>query len=283
MTIAACYVCPEGVVLGADSTTTFPGSGGESSGHYDYSQKLFEVGEGGSLGIVTWGIGGLQETSYRTLIARLADSFAPARPASVQDAAWQWSSLIWGEYCTAFAPLRQRVQELTAKPDKIAAETEELEMLSSAAVAGFCIGGFCGRDRRPEAYEVWLAPTFTSPCQPQPIPMGIPKFWGWANLTDRLFYGMDSEVFGDIMRSGKWTGTTEDLREIAKKNKLSPHGVLPLRDAIDWVYSCIYTTIKGVKFSRLDPVCGGPIEVAAITTDRRFRWVKHKPLDAAIT
>ena len=36
------------------------------------------------------------------------------------------------------------------------------------------------------------------------------------------------------------------------------------------------------NFSRLDPVCGGPIEVAVITTARRFRWVCHKELDAAL-
>ena len=63
----------------------------------------------------------------------------------------------------------------------------------------------------------------------------------------------------------------------------APPGVLPIREAIDWVHASIYTTIKGIKFSRFDPVCGGPIEVAVITTDRRFRWVRHKGLDAAMS
>lgn len=44
----------------------------------------------------------------------------------------------------------------------------------------------------------------------------------------------------------------------------------------------IYTTIKAMKFSHMAPVCGGPVEVAVITTDRRFRWVRHKGFDAAI-
>ena len=39
---------------------------------------------------------------------------------------------------------------------------------------------------------------------------------------------------------------------------------------------------KAMKFSDLPQICGGPIEIAVITSDRRFRWVKHKTWDAAI-
>jgi hypothetical protein len=56
VTIAACYVSPKGIVLGADSTTTYTVTGGA---HYlNHSQKLFEIGKDGTLGIVTWGLGG---------------------------------------------------------------------------------------------------------------------------------------------------------------------------------------------------------------------------------
>ncbi len=57
---------------------------------------------------------------------------------------------------------------------------------------------------------------------------------------------------------------------------------LPIREAIDWVHASIYATIKTMKFSHMAPVCGGPIEIAVITTDRQFRWVRHKSLDAAV-
>ena len=55
-----------------------------------------------------------------------------------------------------------------------------------------------------------------------------------------------------------------------------------MRDAIDYVHSAIYCTIKAVKFSTMAQVCGGPIEIAVITSDRLFRWVRHKPWHAAI-
>ena len=37
-----------------------------------------------------------------------------------------------------------------------------------------------------------------------------------------------------------------------------------------------------MKFSHYLPVCGGPIEIAVISTDRNFRWVRHKRFDDAL-
>jgi len=56
MTIAACYVSPEGIVLGADSTASFNFG---AMHYYNHNQKLFELGDGSTLGIVTWGLGSL--------------------------------------------------------------------------------------------------------------------------------------------------------------------------------------------------------------------------------
>ena len=73
MTIAACYVSPEGVVLGADSASTYMFAHPTGPRHFNYGQKIFEIGENSTLGIVTWGLGGLAIGSYRTLAARLGD------------------------------------------------------------------------------------------------------------------------------------------------------------------------------------------------------------------
>ncbi|MFZ0692580.1 MAG: hypothetical protein WAN51_00245, partial [Alphaproteobacteria bacterium] len=74
MTIAACYLSPEGVVLGADSASTYTFPSG--SHHFNYGQKLFEIGAAGTgtLGIVTWGLAAFSFGSYRTLAALLADN-----------------------------------------------------------------------------------------------------------------------------------------------------------------------------------------------------------------
>jgi hypothetical protein len=80
--------------------------------------------------------------------------------------------------------------------------------------------------------------------------------------------------------------TYESVQGIAltllAKHHLGHASTIPIREAIDFIHACIYSTIKALKFSSLSQICGGPIELAAITTDRSFRWVRHKQWDAAI-
>jgi hypothetical protein len=59
-------------------------------------------------------------------------------------------------------------------------------------------------------------------------------------------------------------------------------GPTTLRDAIDFAYSSIHSTIKALKFSNLNQICGGPIEIAVIRTDRLFEWVQHKKWNAGL-
>jgi hypothetical protein len=83
------------------------------------------------------------------------------------------------------------------------------------------------------------------------------------------------------MASQQWTGTRAELDTLVSKHALG-HPMLPIRDAIDFVHACVSITIKAFKFSSLSQICGGPIEIAVITTDRKFGWVRHKAWDAAI-
>jgi hypothetical protein len=47
---------------------------------------------------------------------------------------------------------------------------------------------------------------------------------------------------------------------------------LPIGDAIDHVHTYLHVTVKVFKFMFGAPVCGGPIEVAFVTTvTNRFR------------
>jgi hypothetical protein len=96
LTIAACYLTPEGVVFGADSTTTWGTSG--DLHYFNHGQKLFEIGENSTLGIVTWGLGGLAVSSHRMLIAVLADDLESNPPQSVEEVANHWADHFWSAY-----------------------------------------------------------------------------------------------------------------------------------------------------------------------------------------
>jgi 20S proteasome alpha/beta subunit len=277
MTIAACYVSREGVVLGADSTSTFE----SGQNHYlNHSQKIFEIGENGTIGVVTWGLGRIGDVSYRTFTSHLSDELQKAPLTSVRDAAAKWVDLLWPAYEVLFAKEIARAADLTSKgvartPD----EEKELNDLQEWTT-GFCIGGYCLPDRKPEAFEI----TFDvreGKSIPKPIDMHFPTFWGAPNIVERLIYGMDWRLAVDILRSGKWTGSAPDLIKMMSDYSLKTPQ-LPIREAIDFVHASIYSTIKGLKFSQYPQTCGGPIEIAVITSDRRFRWVRHKRMDEAI-
>jgi hypothetical protein len=296
VTIAACYVSPEGIVLGADSTTTYGDpSGGQH--YYNHSQKLFELGTGseiGTLGAVTWGVGGLQVSSHRTLFALLSDDIVKNSPKSVGDVADRWTAKILDRLfrsklsSCAFNRAVQiaRRKESTrsrsgAGPGKrTEGEERSYKQLHLGLVAGFCVGGYAPPDRTPAAYEIIFDPLKAKPT-PVQISAGW-KFWGAPNMIQRLIFGADDELKERLMKSGKWSGTRPELDELVMQSALA-HPIVPIRDAIDFVHACIFSTIKAFKFSSLSQICGGPIELAVITTDRPFRWVRHKAWDVAIT
>lgn len=279
MTIAVCFVSHEGIVLGADSTSTIM-QNGRPVQHFDHQQKIFEVGEGATLGVTMWGVGSLPHKSHRTLIAELADELRDHPPATVEEAARRLATRFWGEFTTGFAQHIARFAALTAQGSRTPQEEQELEVLSNLT-GGFCIGGRVPQNREPQAFSVVYAPGLAAP-QVERLDNDVPYFWGIPNLLNRLIFGIDEGVFDAIVSSGKWNGTPQELFSIVSNAKLRVPGTMPLREAIDWVYSSILITIKAIKFSNLPPLCGGPVELAVITSDRNFRWVKHKRLDEAV-
>lgn len=280
MTIAACYVSHEGVVLGADSTSTMMRDG-QPYRHFDHQQKIFEIGEDSSLGITMWGLGGLASKSYRTLIAQLGDELQATPATSVRDVAERFAAMFWATYVSDFGSLISRFRDLVRMSDRTPDEEAELNSLSNLG-GGFCIGGRTWSSRQPAAAVVNYGPEKDRP-EIEDVARDRTKYWGVPNLLERLMFGMDNRLFGKILNSEKWSGTSEDLFAVLQDDMLNVPLNMPLREAIDWVYSSILTTIKAIKFSSDPPVCGGPVEVAVITSDRKFRWVKHKRLDEAVT
>lgn len=277
-------------MLGADSTSTYENFGRRK--HYNHGQKLFEIGEDSTVGIVTWGVGGLRFGSYRTLIARLADTMPPPNAPSVAALAQSWIDLFWNEYNNCFQNEIAYLKTIQSKPSaflpdgslnpggRTIAEEHTFRKMSNDLVVGFCIGGYVLADRQPCAYEIIFEPLGAKPTA-VPLPPAQ-SFWGVPSLIGRLINGCAPEVRSAILGCGKWQGTEAEFDQIVQPHRLLHPATVPIRDAVDFTHACLLTTVKAMKFSSLPQVCGGPLEIAVITTDRRFRWVKHKPWDAAI-
>jgi hypothetical protein len=286
MTIAACYLSSEGVVFGADSTTTMyvpcpdPNAMGRDH-HFNHAQKIFQLGSDSTLGITLWGLGNVGAASYRTLVAEFADTIAAHEASSVEEVAIRWNRAFWARYSQCYASALSRVQALLAADERTLEEEAEVDDAIQRLSGGFCLGGNLAHDRTPRAYEILFGPQWTAPQPPRQLPPGS-TFWGCPNMIERLLLGLDRGLYQQILTCGRWNGTSEDLIGLLRPGMLGQPQDLPIRDAIDWVHASIYTTIKTFKFSHFAPVCGGPVEIAVITADRPFRWVRHKRFDAAI-
>lgn len=196
MTIAACYVTPEGVVLGADSTASLMLAPGGFH-YFNYNQKFFELGDpgAGTLGVVTWGLGGLGETSYRTLFAFLSEDIRKKPPKDVAEVAGRWVDKFWAEYSPVIKPCQdlngKKPFDPTANPPDPAARTKDeeaqFEQLKRGLVVGFCIGGYILESRKPDAF-VTSTPCLGSPLQrsfPWPGIFGRPEYDPKANVRLR--------------------------------------------------------------------------------------------------
>ena len=247
--------------------------------YYQYAQKIFEFGD---VGAVHWGLGGLFQTSFRTLFAEIADEAKKTEPDGLLELAALASSVFWKTYSALFESEIKRAGDLHAKGDlRTDDENGELDGLLSFS-GGICLAGRWGNSRRPQAFEIAYGPLLDSPPKPEELEFCTVNLWGWPNIMYRLIRGMDYPLFSRILDSEKWTGTPEELMELVSEGALGQPYDLPLREAIDCVYASLYSTIKALKFSHWPEVCGGPIEMAVISTDRPFRWVRHKSLGEAI-
>jgi hypothetical protein len=297
MTIAACYLSPEGLVFGADSTSSVlmqSGPGTVAFHFYNHNQKVFQIGEESTLGVVTWGLGGLGTLSHRTLLARLADDLQANPPATMAEVANRWTTLFWSAYTSQLQNELAIFKALKAKPpfvpnaaspapnSRSKLEEDQFQSWARDLVVGFCLGGYVMPDRNPEAFTVTMDPNLSAAPTPMQVKSGGILWFGVPNLINRLMNGYDLNIVAAILATTKWQGTQQELTDLLDQHRLA-HAILPIRDAIDYVFTSIYSTIKAMKFSSLAQVCGGPIELAVITTDRKFRWVRHKAWDSAIS
>jgi hypothetical protein len=159
-------------------------------------------------------------------------------------------------------------------------EEDELGQLQLGLSVGFCIAGYVLPDRKAQALSVVFEPLKPKPIY-TPLPLDGYSFWGAPNMVSRLLFGADQRLRDEIFNSGHWKGTGAELDAIFARFVFG-HLSMPIRDAVDFIHSYIFSTIKAFKFSSMAQICGGPIELAVIRTDRPFQWVKHKPWDAAL-
>jgi hypothetical protein len=290
MTLAVCFLTPEGVVLGADSAITYMApSGGER--YLSHAQKVFQVDDAGTLAVATFGAGSLASTSYRTVIARLGDEMRKKTGTldTVRGAAAEFQTMLTQAAPQAFA--KEIADALAADHKRQAGTPLTLEEANALVFvqnwyAGFYVAGRNRSDRAPAACHVALKLLGNQPAvtdlamgwqmNANMIPQRLVK--GWADDTLQVI--LNAKNANDVSR---WSGSTiDDLKAALAPLEFLINPAMPIREAVDFVHFIITATVKMIKFAQLPPAVGGPVEVAVITTDRPLRWVRHKTFDAAL-
>lgn len=261
MTIAAAYLTSEGVVFGADSTTTVS-SNKKVSQLLNHAQKVFEIGENSRLGICTWGAGCINGISHRTLIARLGDELDIDK-VSVSCAVDAFKAIVAKEFGNG----------------------------KNVGFIGYALGGWDVDSHIPQCFEIQFQPE--SEIVVSQLPIGEARFFGHPEFFARVFHGFDSKLPDNLLselKKQKLGIKDDDIEAMfadAFQKAIVPlrtfsFSDLPVREAIDFVHTYLHITIKSFKFRSGPPICGGPIEIGFISSDRNFRWVRHKAFDRAI-
>lgn len=260
MTIAGAFLTAEGVVFGVDSTITVSEAG--NTWFLDHGQKLFEIGEPGRgrFALCWWGQWSVGDVTHRTIVARLADRLG------------------------AESTLEGAVDELVRLIDA------ERERQGSARIGnfGYFIGGTEPRTHNPGCVEL----NFEKGGLAEKIQfqMGEIRFQGRPEIFARIHSGYDpalpvrfaSELTSRLGNGPLLTQANQAFEAAAASVNWGKIPALPLREAIDFLHTYLSFTAKAFKFRSGAPICGGPLEIAFISTDRPFRWVRHKPFDIAI-
>ncbi len=265
MTVAIALHTFEGVVIGTDSTVTFPGPDPAKPALLLHSaQKVFEIGpsrmpfvanEHFSGGIAFSGDGGFGPLSWRDVVNSFYREVVTHQPGMVDV----------GAAFLAFAKAEwQRLEN-----EKLIPAAQPIPD------SGFLIGAVGRATGSTQASHVQLRSSAVSQ-----LPPGRLQVATGGELFCRLYKGYDVRLKAALAATGMDPAAFDAL--VADFEIKAPLAVLPLRDAIDLVHFLVYSTIKYHRFVSAFTMIGGAVEIAVITADRGFRWIVHKSLQDSI-
>jgi hypothetical protein len=264
MTIVVGVATPEGLVLAADSRTTFSNGDHHRIGS-DNAQKVFEVA---GMGIATYGWAFLKNDT----IAGVMDQFA----AHLDDVDWEgvegFAAELGAFYHRAF---EEHLAEAEIPWDE---ETMGFPL-------GFLVAGY-GEDGIGAIYEVYVPVTGAATLQATTTGGG--SMWrGQTDVIRRLIKGIDLQGLSEQQLE-----LEGEALEKASQLEYNPLPTITLQDGIDYASFLVRTTVDMQRFSDGTyaapgevPGCGGPLQVLAVERSRPV-WVKplvlHGPSDPGL-
>ncbi len=243
MTIVASVKVRDGLVLGTDSMTSILDGEGFFLKSYSNARKLFQIGDL-PIAAMTYGAGNMGQRSIENLFNEFS-SVVLKRKTTVESVAKALYVFFKSAYVTAFGP-------------------------NATTVFGLFIAGYSRGSSFPEEWE------FELPQSQAPQRVRKPTEFGssWRGVPIpfiRLYMGFDPRILEELSKRGV---ERELLLECVTPFQ-SPivYDGMPLQDAVNFARFILNTTIGISSFELGVPSCGGPLQVAAITSNNGFEWI----------
>lgn|GEM_PF-3532799 len=239
MTLIFTLKVAEGLVLAAESRMTI--SEGEVPVYYSEVQKLFPLNDYPAA-ILTCGSGFLQSKALSSWI-RAFESELPLN--------------------LSIRHVAERLQKFLAPADQGTTTTLVLAGFNQEAVQGFDA-------------EVYKITAFEDGAQNFFDLSESVTFWdGDFEAVTRLLLGRSPVYFQAIAPHLD----KANLKSLDKSVQMNPpYYAMSLQEGIEFVDFLMNTQIQFQRFASQPQSCGGPIDIAVITPEESFQWVRRKTL-----
>ncbi len=272
MTIVVTIRVNDGVVLAADSATSFVDPAGAVVKVYNNANKIFNLVKVWPIGAMTYGSGGIGSASIATLSKDLREKLTPP-----QFMAPHYQK---GEY--ELDPMSYTIEDVAAKAKKFLFDECYVKEYPNGVpnyYMGYRVCGYSAGSVLPEVWEILInGDKCEGPNRIYEDSHFGPRWAGETEALDRLILGLGSRAHEALVQLGLDPKIATDTRdELINKLCVPLHlPAMPIQDAIDLAYFLADTAAKFTQFSLRAPTVGGPIEVATITKHEGFKWVTRK-------
>jgi hypothetical protein len=257
MTIAIGVKVDEGIVLAADSASSFT-SGPIPLLIYNSGIKVFRLHKDLPLGAVTWGLGAINHYTIKLLAKEFRENSSTMIDPdnyTVEHVTFLFQDYLWEKYEVAY-------------PD------------DQGPLLGMMIAGYSAN--QPFG-ELWIT-GMQGLTRIGPVNMlaqsqfGV-HFEGMPTSLYRLLLGFEPERLEEILQQCQLS--REKIDEILQKCRITlrneiVYPFMPIQEAIDLAIFLADTASKYTHFSLGPDSVGGPIDVATITRYEGFKWIRRK-------
>lgn len=253
MTIIASVKVRDGLILGTDSMTQISiatEQGPQFLKAYSNARKLFQIND--RMGAMTYGLGNIGNRSIEGIVIDFARQTPPNTPGTVEEASGRLYDFVRAQY--------------DAELDSVPADQRP--------GLGFYVAGYSEQEPFSEEFE-FLLPRDEAPFAARPAGLFGASWRGVDAPFTRLYKGFDPYILPQrLIENGVEPAQLDAI--FAPDGGLETGVIydgMPVQDAINFAAYILETTIGWSTFAVGVPACGGPLQLATITTEGGFTWV----------